>query len=224
MRLELAPGGATPSELERARVDVSSALDDARSFLARRDAPRAAHAFDAVARARFFFSRIESQAAFELALDALSLAAHAVTTGDDTHDPTRLAGAELGSSAATVVASVIRDAEARRDGYARAAATRGVDAFLRGVLRARELAKLSSSAVTSSVLALMAIGSEESSRRGGGGRCRVGGIRVRDARCGGAVRVRVRVRCHRKRWIRRGVHIVGGVGSDGCRGRIHRLA
>ena len=164
MRLELAPGGATPSELERARVDVSSALDDARSFLARRDAPRAAHAFDAVARARFFFSRIESQAAFELALDALSLAAHAVTTGDDTHDPTRLAGAELGSSAATVVASVIRDAEARRDGYARAAATRGVDAFLRGVLRARELAKLSSSAVTSSVLALMAIGSEESSR------------------------------------------------------------
>ena len=164
MRLELAPGGATPGELERARVDVSRALDDARSFLARRDAPRAAHAFDAVARARFFFSRIESQAAFELALDALSLAAHAVTTGDDTHDPTRLAGAELGSSAATVVASVIRDAEARRDGYARAAATRGVDAFLRGVLRARELAKLSSSAVTSSVLALMAIGSEESSR------------------------------------------------------------
>ena len=97
-------------------MDVSSALDDARSFLARRDAPRAAHAFDAVARARFFFSRIESQAAFELALDALSLAAHAVTTGDDTHDPTRLAGAELGSSAATVVASVIRDAggETRR--------------------------------------------------------------------------------------------------------------
>jgi len=164
MRLELAPGGVSPGELERARVDISSVLDDARSFLARRDVPRAAHAFDAVARARFFYSRIESQAAFELALDALSLAAHAVTTGDDAHDPTRLAGAELGSSAATVVASVIRDAAARRDGYARGAATRGVDAFLRGMLRARELAKLSSSAVTSSVLALMAIGSEESSR------------------------------------------------------------
>lgn len=159
MRLELITGAVDAASTDD--TGVARALDDAASSIAARDALRAAVAFDFLAERRFSVAVAESRRAFELALDALSVARDALDDSSSALER-RVASSELAGSAARVVAASARGLRFASDARGAEHATIALERTLWTAIRAREVSVRSPRAVTSSVLALMAIGSEQS--------------------------------------------------------------
>lgn len=157
MRLELITGAVDAAST--ADTGVTRALDDAASSIAARDALRAAIAFDFLAERRFSVAVAESRRAFELALDALSVARDALEDSGSALER-RIASGELAGSAARVVAGSARGRRFASDSRGAEHATIALERTLWTAIRAHDVSIRSPRAVTSGVLALMAIGSE----------------------------------------------------------------